>query len=52
MVSSEYDNYHRLPLCLYPLGVVKKKKIKENNSKKLMPNKYELETKNEYKIWV
>ena len=39
MVSSGYDNCQRLPLCLYPLGIVRKKKIRENNSRKLMPNK-------------
>ena len=52
MVSSGYDNCQRLPLCLYPLGVVKKK-IRENNSRKLMPNKNMCwKQKNEYKIWV
>ena len=53
MVSSEYDNCQRLPLCLYLLGVVRKKKIRENNSRKLMPNKnMRWKKKIEYKIWV
>ena len=57
MVSSEYYNCQRLPLCLYLLGVVRKKKNRENNSRKLMPNKNmsckkKKKKKKKYKIWV
>ena len=59
MVSSWYDYCQRLPLCLYPLGV-RKKKFRENNSRKLVPNKIwvgnkkmstRFECRNEYKKW-
>ena len=33
MVSSEYDNCQRLPLCLYRSGVVRKKKIRKTIAK-------------------